>query len=124
MSDSEKEKMTARDRQLARIDQLKARLQNEEAKLRSQARKERNAQLVALGVFWEICSRNQTREQLKEMREAMREVLKGRTLNLALAAVDRIEKENIALARKKEISPEPPSQLPDAAAQEKNQGSA
>ena len=124
MADSEKEKMTARDRQIAKIDQLKARLQNEEAKLRSQARKERNAQLVALGVFWEICSRDQTEDQLKEMREAMRKVLKGRSLNLALAAVDRIEKENIALARKKEISPEPPSQLPDAEAREKNQDSA
>ena len=124
MANSEKEKMTARDRQIAKIDQLKARLQNEEAKLRSQARKERNAQLIALGVFWEICSRSQTREQLEEMREAMREVLKGRTLDLALAAVDRIEKENLKLASKKEISPEPPSQLPDAAAREKNQGSA
>ena len=124
MSDSKKEKMTARDRQIAKIDQLKERLQNEEAKLRSSARKERNAQLIALGVFWEICSRGQDEKQLEGMREAMRKVLKGRTLNLALAAVDRIEKENIALARKKEISPEPPSQLPDADAQEKNQGSA
>ena len=121
MSDSEQKNTAARDRQIARINQLKARLQNEEAKLRSSARKERNAQLVALGVFWEICSRNQTREQLKEMREAMREVLKGRTLDLALAAVDRIEEEKKKAPPKEEISPEPPSQLPEAGASEESQ---
>lgn len=121
MADSEKQKISQKQRQLEKIEKLKNRLQNEEAKLRSQARKERDAQLVALGVFCEICSREQTDEQLEGMREAMRNVLKGRTLNLALAAVDRIEQEKITFARKEEISPEPPSQLPEAGASEESQ---
>lgn len=59
---------------------VKAKLQNEEAKLRSSAEKERNAQLIALGVFFEICYRDQTQKQLAGMREAMKKVLKSRTL--------------------------------------------
>ena len=124
MTDNEKQKMTAKERQQARIDQLKAQLQREEAKLRSQARKDRNAQLVAFGIFLEMGLRETEQEEFDAALENMKEVLKGRTLEQALAGMDRLSRERTELARKKEISSEPPSQLPEAEATEKNQGSA
>ena len=121
MSDSEQKKTAARDRQIARINQLKARLQNEEAKLRSSARKERNAQLVAFGVFMEMGLRTTEQTEFDNTLEAMKVGLKGRLLDQALSGMNRIAKERTELARKKEISPEPPSQLPEAGASEESQ---
>ena len=93
MAENGKQKLTAKERQIARIEQLKAQLQKEEAKLKAEARKERNGQLVALGIFFEHAIQISPNEAIEGMTEEMKSFLSGKTLDRALAAVERVMKE-------------------------------
>ena len=133
---------TTREKRLARIAQLEAQIQKEKARLNEEKRKERNGQLIAFGVFMEEYLKDRP-EKIPSMKQLMEKLLEGRNLNRALAGVERISgiirqsetsSEDILVdegdwetnfaSPEREISPEPPSQLPEAEAKEKNQGSA
>ena len=137
-----KKQQTTREKRLAKIAQLEAQLQKEKARLNEEKRKERNGQLIAFGVFLEEYLKDKP-GRIPSMKQTMQRLLDGRNLDRALAGVSRIEEwlkqnekaleeilveenwsKNFSGSPKREISPEPPSQLPEAEAQEKNQGSA
>ena len=129
---------TTREKRLAKIAQLEAQLQKEKARLNEEKRKERNGQLIAFGIFLEEYLKDKP-GRIPSMKQTMQRLLDGRNLDRALAGVARIEewlkqneksleaenlKQIFSGSPEREISPEPPSQLSDAEAQEKNQGSA
>lgn len=133
---------TTREKRLAKIAQLEALLQKEKSRLNAEKRKERNGQLIAFGIFLEEYFKDKP-GRIPSMKQAMQRLLDGRNLDRALAGVLRIEDwlkknektleeilveenwdNNFSGSPEREISPEPPSQLPEAEAQEKNQGSA
>lgn len=133
---------TTREKRLAKIAQLEAMLQKEKARLNMEKRKERNGQLIAFGIFLEEYLKDKP-GRIPSMKQNMQRLLEGRNLDRALAGVLRIEEwlqqnekaleeilvdenweDNFSGSPEREISPEPPSQLPEAEAQEKNQGSA
>ena len=133
---------TTREKRLAKIAQLEAQLQKEKARLNEEKRKERNGQLIAFGIFLEEYLKDKPR-RISSMKQTMQRLLDGRNLDRALAGVARIEEwlkqnektleevlveenwdNNFSGSPEREISPEPPSQLPEAEAKEKNQGSA
>lgn len=130
--------LTTREKRQARIAQLEALLQKEKARLNAEKRKERNGQLIAFGIFFEEYLKDKP-GRIPSMKQTMQKLLEGRNLDRALAGVLRIEewlkqnekaleaenlKQIFSGSPEREISPEPPSQLPEAEAQEKNQGSA
>lgn len=133
---------TTREKRLAKIAQLEALLQKEKARLNAEKRKERNGQLIAFGIFMEEYLKDKP-GRIPSMKQLMEKLLDGRNLDRALAGVLRIEEwlqqnekaleevlveenweDNFSGSPEREISPEPPSQLPEAKAKEKNQGSA
>ena len=133
---------TTREKRLAKIAQLEAQLQKEKARLNEEKRKERNGQLIAFGVFLEEYLKDKP-GRIPSMKQTMQRLLDGRNLERALAGVERIsgqikqsetasedilvddeDWETNSVSPEREISPEPPSQLPEAEAKEKNQGSA
>ena len=133
---------TTREKRLAKIAQLEAMLQKEKARLNAEKRKERNRQLIAFGIFLEEYFKDKP-GRIPSMKQSMQKLLDGRNLDRALAGVLRIEEwlkqnekaleeilveenwgNNFSGSPEREISPEPPSQLPEAEAKEKNQGSA
>lgn len=129
---------TTREKRLAKIAQLEALIQKEKARLNAEKRKERNGQLIAFGIFLEEYLKDKP-GRIPSMKQTMQKLLEGRNLDRALTGVSRIEewlKQNekalevgnlkpiFSGSPEREISPEPPSQLPEAEAQEKNQGSA
>ena len=135
-------KLSTRDKRLARIAQLEAQLQKQKARLNTEKRKERNGQLIAMGIYVEEYLKHFP-QNIPIMIKSMRKLLAGRNQERALAGVNRIVEvlkqaavssetalkkseveRNFSGSPEKEISPEPPSQLPEAVAKEKNQGSA
>lgn len=133
---------TTREKRLAKIAQLEALLQKEKARLNAEKRKERNGQLIAFGIFLEEYLKDKP-ARIPSMKQSMQKLLEGRNLDRALAGVERIsglvkqvetiseealvdeaDWETNSGSPEREISPEPPSQLPEAEAREKNQGSA
>ncbi len=134
---------TTQEKRLARIAQLEAQLQKEKARFNAEKRKERNGQLIAFGVYMEEYLKDKP-ENIPSVKQLMQRLLEGRNLDRALAGIERISaqvKQSETISEEvlvddmdwetqsfgsleREISPEPPSQLPEAAAQEKNQGSA
>ena len=133
---------TTREKRLAKIAQLEAQLQKEKARLNEEKRKERNGQLMAFGIFLEEYLKDKP-GRIPSMKQTMQRLLDGRNLDRALTGVERISgqikqgetiSEDILIddgdweinsgSPEREISPEPPSQLPEAEAKEKNQGSA
>lgn len=84
-----------------RIDQLKARLQKEEALLKSETRKERNGQLVAWGLFIEAWFQKSDEKGQAWIEDQAPKLLEGRNLERAKAGFDRLKKE-IAAKKKAE----------------------
>ena len=101
MADYEKQKLSARERQIARIEQLKKQLQQEEAKLKANTRKERNSQLVALGIFFEQALLDVPQDEFEAVWESARENLKGHTRERVLVAMERLARQ-----RKKTVEEE------------------
>lgn len=87
---TEKKPMTPEERRLQRIAQLKARLQQEEARLSQEKRKERTGQLVAFGVYVEEALKSAGDEEIIVLEDGLKKYLSGRTLEKALAGLQRV----------------------------------
>lgn len=81
---------TPEERRLQRINQLKAKLQKEEARLSKDKKKERDGQLIAFGVYVEEFFKNADMEGRKRLEESMKKHLSGRNLERALAGLVRM----------------------------------
>lgn len=88
--------LTTSEKRVIKIAQLKARLQKEQARLNSVARKERNGQLIALGVLGEIIYKKASREERIKMATDAGNFLTGRNLDRVLGAFRRLEDEEIS----------------------------
>lgn len=86
-----KEQLTTAEKRKLRIEQLKAKLQKEENKLNAHIRKERNGQLMAFGIYFELLFKTLNPEEKIKVKERMTKLLKGRNLERALSGLKRIE---------------------------------
>lgn len=84
---------TTKDKRLKKIASLKARLQKEEALFNHSRRKERNGQLVVLGVLVEELYKSSDEAERGKWREKAKECLRERNLDRALAAFFRLDGE-------------------------------
>ena len=85
-----KSKLTQEEKRLKRIAQLKAMLQQEEAKQNQEERKRRTGQLVAFGVSFEEFFRISNEETRKRLEESIKKHLSGRNLDRALDGIKRL----------------------------------
>jgi hypothetical protein len=85
-----KSKLTQEEKRLKRIAQLKAMLQQEEAKQNQEERKRRTGQLVAFGVYFEEFFRISNEETRKRLEESIKKHLSGRNLDRALDGIKRL----------------------------------
>lgn len=90
----EKPMETSEQRRLKKIAQLKAKLQKEEALLNNSRRKERNGQLVVLGVLVEELYTSGDQGERHQWREKVKKHLQDRNLSRALAAFDRLDSQS------------------------------
>lgn len=86
----EKSKLTQEEKRLKRIAQLKAMLQQEEAKQNQEERKRRTGQLVAFGVYIEAFFKTSDDEARKRLEESIKKHLSGRNLERALDGIKRL----------------------------------
>lgn len=87
-----KSKLTQEEKRLKRIAQLKAMLQQEEAKQNQEERKRRTGQLVAFGVYVEELFKASDDEARKQLEESIKKHLSGRNLERALDGIKRLSK--------------------------------
>jgi hypothetical protein len=87
--------LTSSEKRVIKINQLKAKIQKEQAKLNSAARKERNGQLIALGVLVEVMYQNASREERIRWATDAGKLLSGRNLDRVLGAFKRLEDEEV-----------------------------
>ncbi len=85
-----KSKLTQEEKRLKRIAQLKAMLQQEEAKQNQEERKRRTGQLVAFGVYFEEFFKISNEETRKRLEESIKKHLSGRNLDRALDGIKRL----------------------------------
>lgn len=85
---------TSEQRQLKKIAQLKAKLQKEESLLNHSRRKERNGQLVVMGVLVEMLYKSSDQAEQNQWREKAKKHLQDRNLSRALAAFDRLDSQD------------------------------
>lgn len=79
-----------------RIERLTKELKNATAQKQGQARKERNGQLIAFGIFLEAhYKRLSIEEEKKTIRTLVKELLTGRNKERALKGLDRIDKVHV-----------------------------
>lgn len=90
MDNSEKN-LTAEERRIKRIAQMRAKLQKEEALLNHDRRKKRNGQLIAGGVFMEQLYTSGTPEQKDSLKKKATEKLDERNRERVLACFDRLD---------------------------------
>lgn len=86
----EKKQLSTKDRRLQRIAQLKARLQNEEARLADSERKKRTGQLVSWGVMVEEIFKSTDEAGRQKLVESAKKYLKDRNLQRALEGFSRL----------------------------------
>jgi len=86
----EKQILTTEEKRLQKIAQLKARLQKEEARLNQDKRKERNGQLIALGVLVEEMYKAEDESSRIKWTDGAKKHLKDRNLERVLAAFSRL----------------------------------
>lgn len=87
MSDKGK---TSAEKRAERIAQLKAQLQKEQSRQNTEIRKERNGQLIALGVYMEEAFKKGNEDKRKKIIEDVENNLTGRNLERALKAFKRL----------------------------------
>ncbi|MFR1480158.1 MAG: hypothetical protein ACLSB9_33065 [Hydrogeniiclostridium mannosilyticum] len=87
-----KSKLTQEEKRLKRIAQLKAMLQQEEAKQNQEERKRRTGQLVAFGFYIEEFFKTSDDEAKKRLEESIKKHLSGRNLERALDGIKRLSK--------------------------------
>lgn len=85
-----KQQLTTEEKRKLKIAQLKAQLQKEEAKLNQSQRKERNGQLIALGVLVEEMFKSGDETARQKWTDGAKKHLKDRNLSRALAAFFRL----------------------------------
>lgn len=83
--------LTTEERRKQKIAQLKAKLQNEEARFNKDKRKERDGQLIAFGVYVEEFFRGTDVDGKKRLEESIKKHLAGRNLERALAGLARLD---------------------------------
>lgn len=86
----EKKTLTTEEKRLKKIAQLKAQLQKEEARLNQDKRKERNGQLIALGVLVEEMYKSGDETARQKWIDGVKKHLKDRNLTRALAGFERL----------------------------------
>lgn len=87
-----KSKLTQEEKRFKRIAQLKAMLQQEEAKQNQEERKRRTGRLVAFGVYIEEFFKTSDDEAKKRLEESIKKHLSGRNLERALDGIKRLSK--------------------------------
>ena len=87
------ETLTARQKQVERINQLKAKLERAQNRLTSSDRKTRNGQLIVFGVYLEEVFKDAGEEGRKRIEDSMRAKLTGRNLTRALEGIARLKEE-------------------------------
>lgn len=88
----EKQPLTTEERRKQKIAQLKARLQKEESRLNQSQRKERNGQLIALGVLVEEVFKAGDEAGRQKLIESAKKHLKDRNLTRAFAGFERLKR--------------------------------
>lgn len=97
-----KELLTTEEKRIQRIEQLKAKLQKEQAKLSASKRKERDGQLISFGVYIEEFFKSSNEDARKRLEESIKSHLKNRNLERALAGLKRLsETDETALKEEK-----------------------
>lgn len=89
-----KEILTTEKKRIQRIEQLKAKLQKEQAKLSASKRKERDGQLISFGVYIEEFFKSSNEDARKRLEESIKSHLKDRNLERALAGLKRLSEAN------------------------------
>lgn len=87
------ETMTARQKQVERINQLRAKLERAQNRLTSADRKARNGQLVVFGVYVEEVFKKASEEGRKRIEDSIKAHLTGRNLARALEGIARLKEE-------------------------------
>ena len=85
--------LTTEEKRLKRIEQLKAKLQKEEARFNAGKRKERNGQLVVFGVLVEEMYKSVDAAARQKWIDGAKKHLKDRNLKRALDGFARLDKE-------------------------------
>lgn len=81
---------TTTQKRIRKIEQLKARLEKEEGRLKDAARKERNGQLIAFGLYVEEAIKAADEDGRKKIEDNIKQYLNGRNLQRALAGIKRL----------------------------------
>lgn len=89
---ADERQMTTEEKRLKRIAELKARLQKEEALLKTTARAERNGQLIAFGILVEEIFKVADETGLQKLVDSAKKHLRDRNLSRALAGFERLGK--------------------------------
>lgn len=87
------ETLTARQKRVERIKQLRAKLEREQNRLTSADRKARNGQLIVFGVHFEEVYKKANEEGRKRIEDSIKEHLTGRNLARALEGIVRLKEE-------------------------------
>lgn len=87
-------------RAIQKIHKIKAKIRKIQTKLNAAARKERNGQRIAFGVFGEKIYRNASRDERVQMATEAGKLLSGRNLDRVLQMFKRLEKEKTSCAAK------------------------
>lgn len=85
--------LTPSEKRVIKINQLKAKIQKEQARMNTEHRKLRNGQLVALGIFGELVYKEASRDERIKIATNAGKLLSGRNLDRVLGAFKRIEEE-------------------------------
>ncbi len=75
------------------LERRRQKLNQQAAALKKEARKDRNSQLIAWGIFIEIYYKLSGEEEHNAFREDLKKYLKGRELERALAGCDRLDRD-------------------------------
>lgn len=87
------ETLTARQKQVERINQLKAKLERAQNRLTSADRKARNGQLIVFGLCLEEAFKKDGADERNHIEDLIKRHLSGRNLTRALEGVDRLKEE-------------------------------
>lgn len=87
--------LTARQKQVERINQLRAKLERAQNRLTSADRKARNGQLIVFGVYLEEVYKKANKERRKRIDDSIKEHLTGRNLARALEGIARLKEESV-----------------------------
>ena len=88
-----KDIVTTKKKRIQRIEQLKAKLQKEQAELSAGKRKERDGQLISFGVYIEEFFKSSNEDARKRLGESIKTHLKDRNLERAQAGLKRLVEE-------------------------------